>query len=101
MYYLTVFVGQKSWYGFIGSPALAGGVGAVVSSQGFTREGFTFNLSWLLAGHSSSQFVGLNASISNWLLARGTISSLPRGLPNMAAYFIKASKREFSSKTVT
>lgn len=94
---ISVSVGQKSRSGFLGASALAG---VAVSSQDLTREGFTFKLSWLLTGHGSFQFVRLRASLSNWHLANGTISSLPCGLPSMAAYFIKGSKRE-SSKIVT
>lgn len=94
---ISVSAGQKSGPGFIGASALAR---VAVSSQDLTKEGFTLKLSWLLTGHGSFQLVRLRASLSNWHLASGTIISLPYGLLSMAAYFIKAGKRE-SSKIVT
>lgn len=36
------------------------------SSEGLTRAGLTYKLTWVLAGFSSLQAVGLRAFVSHW-----------------------------------
>lgn len=78
IYYLTVIVGQDSGCSLseaCGSACLTSGCNHNVGcSCSFVRRlewgRMCFKLTWLLAGFSVSQAVGLRASVPYWLLAR-------------------------------
>ena len=70
---LTWIISQLLWSGILAQPSW---VFWPQSSEGWTREGPTFQLMQLLVGFNSSQFLRLRASVLLWLLGRGFLQFL-------------------------
>ena len=98
-YHLTVFEGQQAKRGLAGSFAKRLLTSCKSSARaGVLLEGLSgeraLTKSRLLAGFSYLRAARLRASVSSWLLARGcSFRSCHMGLPSIALWLIKASKR--------
>ena len=72
-----------------------------VSSQGSPKGGFTFGLSWLLAGPSSLQLVGLRASFLTGSRPEGPSVLCHTGLSHMAIALSKPAEEGISCQDST